>query len=519
VWPLVAAVAIAGGSYFGASELTRSAPAQAAAPAQTARPTPEPRTDVVAPASDLARAFRSVHSALKDAVVNINVTKKPAAQMIGPRGRARTPIPEQFRNMLPPGFDFDSPDAAPESPGGTGSGVIVSADGYILTNNHVVGEADDITVVLNDGRELKANLVGTDPKTDLAVVRVKADNLTFAKFGDSDALDVGDWVLAFGSPFGFSQTMTQGIISAKGRHVPIIANHNPALQGLTYENFLQTDAAINPGNSGGPLVNLKGEVVGINAAIASNTGAYNGIGFSIPSNDARYIMDSLIKNGKVVRGYLGIFIEDVDHPQSDSKAMVERARKEGFKGKGVLVPKLSASGPGASAGLQGGDIITALNGKSFASVDELRNQIARIAPNTKATLTVFRDGKTMDLTATVGTQPDTNQVAGLGLRGTDAADAMDASDLGISVQDVTGEVARRYGLKESKGVVVTRVSPRGLAADSVRPGDVILRVDRTDVTSAKQFTDALNAAKLDDGVKLIVRSDDGMDRLVYIEKK
>ncbi len=517
VWPLVAAIAIAGGTYFGAAGLTHSIPAIGATPSQTAKPTPEPKIAGLAPAFDLSEQFREVHNSLKDAVVNINVTKKPAAS-----GRGRMQIPDELRGMLPPGIDPDqlqSPDD--QEMQGTGSGVIVNADGYILTNNHVVNGADDISVTLNDGRELKAELVGTDPKSDLAVVRIKADHLTFAKFGDSDALDVGDWVLAFGSPFGFSQTMTQGIISAKGRtNLHIIDQNNPALQGLTYENFLQTDAAINPGNSGGPLVNLRGEVVGINAAIASNTGAYNGIGFSIPSNDAQYIMKSLMEHGKVVRGYLGIHIEDVNHPIPDHKGLVDRLHKDGFTGdKGVLVGDVTVDGPAANSGLQAGDVITAIDGKTFNTVDELRNQIARALPESKINLTIFRDGKTRPLSVTVGTQPDSIQQASLTRgRNSQHPDALDSKDLGISVEDLTDNQAKHYGLKA--GAIVSKVDSQGPAAEmGLKPGDVITRVNKTDVASSSDFTNAMKSADVADGVKLLVRTDDGLDRLVYIEKK
>jgi len=521
VWPLVAALAIAGGSYFGSVELTHPNAAVAASPQQeqSAKPTPEPRQEAVAPASELSRAFRTVHNALQDAVVNINVVKKGNAQ--ANVGRLRMQVPPQFRDMIPPDINPDNgADDVPEMQG-TGSGVIVSADGYIVTNNHVVSGASEISVTLNDSRELKAELIGTDPKTDLAVIRIKASDLTFAKLGDSDALEVGDWVLAFGSPFGFSQTMTQGIISAKGRHVPIIAMHDPSLQGMTYENFLQTDAAINPGNSGGPLVNLKGEVIGINAAIASNTGAYNGIGFSIPSNDVRYIMDSLIKNGKVVRGYLGVKIEDLDHPAPTDQKLADSIRKSGFKGGGVLVNSVEGSGPAGSAGLQPGDVITKIDGRSFKSPDDLRNYIARAKPQTKLNLDVYRDGKVQQVTVNVGTQPETLQLASQNTRRGAAEDnSADSKDLGISVEDLTGRQAQRMGLTQGKGVIVSRVAPNSLAADmGLQPGDVVTKVDRTDVASAKQFADAMDKAKLSEGVKLTVRGEDGMDRLVYIEKK
>ncbi len=362
VWPMVAAVAIAGGSYLGSFAVNHNV-ASAESPAATAKPTPTPTHDI-STAEDLSRNFREVHNALKDAVVNISVSKKMEGN-----GRTRMRLPQGFQlppgMQLPPGFgpnDMQPNDGGEEEVQGTGSGVIVDANGYILTNNHVVENTDDISVHLNDGRSLKAKVIGTDPKTDLAVVKIDADHLTYAKFGDSDALEVGDWVLAFGSPLGFEQSMTQGIISAKGRQIGIIGEHNPALRQLAYEDFLQTDAAINPGNSGGPLVNLHGEVIGINAAIASNTGTYSGIGFSIPSNESRtYVMDSLIKHGKVVRGYLAVQIEDINSPRKEDEALANSIKKAGFSGKGVLVPAVGENGPAAKGGVQAGDVITGLN--------------------------------------------------------------------------------------------------------------------------------------------------------------
>jgi len=466
--------------------------------------------ETVAPAQDLSRAFRAVHESLQDAVVNLNVTKKAVAQE----------MPEQLRGMLPPGME-DQLRSRSEQIEGTGSGVIVSADGYILTNNHVVENADDITVTLNDGRELKAKRIGTDPKTDLAVVKISADHLTFAKFGDSEGLQVGDWVLAFGSPFGFSQTMTQGIISAKGRHVPIIAQNDPSLRGMTYENFLQTDAAINPGNSGGPLVNLKGEVVGINAAIASRTGAYNGIGFSIPSNDAQYIMRSLIEHGKVVRGYLGIGIEDLGHPSPGSKPLVDSIKKSGYgSDKGVLVATVSPEGPAAKAGVEPGDVITSLNGKPVTNMDELRGQIARTAPNSKLTMSVFREGKNVDLTTTVGTQPDTAQPVAQANNPGRERGMTETGSLGVRVANIDPATAKRTGLTNGKGVVVEAVQPNSPAAEvGLEPGDVITKVNKTEVTSAQQFADSMKAAKLTDGVRLVVRTEDGMDRLVFVQKQ
>jgi serine protease Do len=515
VWPVVAAVAIATGSYFGSLGLMHSV-AVAESPAATAKPTPEPHTEAVAPAKELSLAFRNVHHALKDAVVNIQIVKKEAVQ----GGRTRMQLPPGF--SVPPGFpgfgQGDEGDAPEEEVRGTGSGVIVSADGYILTNNHVVEDATDIEVRLNDGRNLKAKVIGTDPKTDLAVVRIAADHLVYAKFGDSDATEVGDIVLAFGSPLGFEQTMTQGIISAKGRQIGIIAEHNSSLQGLSYEDFLQTDAAINPGNSGGPLVNLDGEVVGINAAIASNTGEYNGIGFSIPSNEARYIMDSLIKTGKVVRGFLGVAIEDINNPTDKDKPLADSIKNGGFSGNGILVNGIDTEGPAGKGGVQSGDVITALNGKPVESVNQLRNQIARTAPGTNVTLSVYRDNKTVELTFPLGTQPATRELA--------AAEGGDSSDvagnsLGIQhLRAVNDAEAHKYHLLPGHGVVVTDVDQNGVAAQGgLQPGDVITQVNGIHVSSPDEFNAAISKAKLSDGVRLHVRSADGMDRLLLLSSK
>jgi serine protease Do len=515
-WPLIAAIAISGGSYLGTLELQHNT-VRADTTAQTAKPTPEPKTETVAPANDLSRAFRTVHNALKDAVVNIHVTKKSVA-MNGQRRLQGFRLPEGFH--LPEGFEIPEMPEAPEAIEGTGSGVIVSPDGYILTNNHVVEDATEITVRLDDERELKAKVVGTDPKTDLAVVKITADHLTYAKFGDSDATEVGDWVLAFGSPLGFEQTMTQGIISAKGRQIGIIGGHNPALRGLTYENFLQTDAAINPGNSGGPLVNLKGEVIGINAAIASRSGQYNGIGFSIPSNDAKYIMESLIKHGKVIRGFLDVQIEDINHPAPTDQALVDSIKKQGFNGKGALVQKVDPEGPAGKGGVQSGDVITAIDGKPVDTVDTLRIRIARTAPGTKVTLSVFRDGKTTDLSFPVGKQPDRNPAFARGDEGTENPAVLDNKDLGISVTSLDKETAKKYHLDAGQGVIVTEVAPNSLAAGlGISEGDVITRVGKTPVDTPEQFTDAMGKMKLSEGVRMSIRSQDGMDRTVMVLKK
>ncbi|MCL2647386.1 MAG: Do family serine endopeptidase [Phycisphaerales bacterium] len=523
LWPLVAAIALAGGSYLGTVELNRNT-VRGDSPSQTAKPTPELPSESFAQANELSQAFRSVHRALEGAVVNIHVVNKNEGGG-GDNMQRRSRLPDGFQLPpgfeLPPGFgpnDMGGGGGAPRVVEGTGSGVIVSPDGYILTNNHVVDNATDITVTLNDGRDFKAKVVGTDPKTDLAVVKITADHLTYAKFGDSDVAEVGDWVLAFGSPFGLEQSMTQGIISAKGRSIGIIGSRNDAIRGYAYENFLQTDAAINPGNSGGPLVNLRGEVIGINTAIASNSGGYNGVGFAIPSNDARFIMDSLIQHGTVVRGFLNVKIEDFNRPMPQDQGLVDSIKKQGFTGKGALVSEVAPDGPAGKGGVQSGDVITAFNGKPVETVVAFRNQVARTAPGTKIDLTVFRDGKSVELSFPLGTQPAMN--AAYAENAEKGPAATENNELGIAVKSVDAATAKKYRLGNEKGVIVTDVAKDSLAGTlGIRPGDVITRVGKTDVNSAKELTDALAAEKLSEGLRLTLRSADGMERVVFVQKK
>jgi len=271
---------------------------------------------------------------------------------------------------------------------GQGSGFIISKDGYILINNHVVGDADLIKVKLSDGREFKAKVIGTDPQSDVAVIKIDATNLPVLRLGDSDKLEVGEWVIAIGNPFGLSQTVTVGVVSAKGRSRIGIND---------YEDFIQTDAAINPGNSGGPLVNIHGEAVGMNTAIFSRSGGYMGIGFAIPINMAKAIKDQLLKKGKVTRGWLGVVIQDIDE---------ELAKSFGLeKTEGVLIAEVSEGSPAEKAGLKQGDIILRLNGKKVDDLGELRNKIALTAPGTKVKLEVLRENKRRTIQVTIGEQP------------------------------------------------------------------------------------------------------------------
>jgi len=343
---------------------------------------------------DLSTAFRDVATAAKPSVVSIRATQVVRAGRSAPFGDVPM-FDSRLRDFFGDRFPVPSfPDELRRT--GQGSGVIISDDGYILTNNHVVADAKEIVVRLSDDREKRASIVGADPKTDLAVVKIEASGLHPAKFGDSDALEVGEWVLAIGSPFGLRQTLTAGIVSAKGR----------ANMGIVdYENFIQTDAAINPGNSGGPLLNLRGEVVGINTAIFSRSGGYMGIGFSIPVNMAERIQQRLIEDGKVTRGYLGVMIRELDE---------ERVAKLGLEENtgGVLVDRVVDAGPAAKAGLLPEDVILGLDGTPVSDVRRLRERVAAVAPGKVVELEILRAGKRRQVKVDISELPAGPRAAG-----------------------------------------------------------------------------------------------------------
>ncbi|KZK74136.1 MAG: protease [Pelodictyon luteolum] len=356
---------------------------------------------------------------------------------------------------------------------GLGSGVIVTDDGYILTNNHVIDGADAVFIRTSDNRRLDARVIGTDPKTDLAVIKVTARNLKPIVLGDSDRLRVGEWVIAIGSPLGenLARTVTQGIVSAKGR----------ANVGLAdYEDFIQTDAAINPGNSGGPLVNINGELVGINTAIASRTGGFEGIGFAVPSNMARKVMTALITKGKVTRGYLGVSIQDID--DNLAKAMqLERAE-------GALVGTVVARSPAAAAGIATGDVITTFNGAPVKGSVELRNTIAGLAPGTEVLLTFLREGMKRTVRVRLGQQPAPEAIA-------PGAQGEANRALWFTAAPLTTDQARNLG-PGSGHVVITSVDQSGNAYRAgLRKGDVILAVNRKPVDSFAAFGTAVRNLK------------------------
>ena len=353
--------------------------------------------------------------------------------------------------------------------GGMGSGVIVRPDGYILTNNHVVANADTVSVELTDGRTFKAKVVGTDAASDLAVLKVDGSNLQTLSLGNSDAVRVGDVVLAVGNPLGVGQTVTMGIVSAKGRATG-------AGEG-SYEDFIQTDAPINHGNSGGALVSTRGELIGINSQILSPSGGNIGIGFSIPANMARNVMTQLIDHGEVRRGRLGVTIQGITP---------ELARTLNLPGvNGALVSDVESGSPAAAAGVKRGDVITALNGSPVRNSNELRNEIAELLPGSQARLTVVRNGTEHQMTATLGQLASTSERR---LEGS----ASESGRFGLSVEPLTAETARELGVRATRGVVIAGVEPGSRAADAgLRAGDVIEQVDRKDVTSVEALRDAL----------------------------
>ncbi len=354
---------------------------------------------------------------------------------------------------------------------GLGSGVIVSPDGYILTNAHVVTGADEIKVSLNDGRELAAKVVGTDPKTDLAVIKIDADGLPAATFTDSDQLEVGDRVLAIGNPFGIGQTVTSGIISALGRGVGIIED------GQGYEDFIQTDASINPGNSGGALTDARGFVIGINTAILSRTGGFQGIGLAIPSNLARSVMEQLVANGKVVRGFIGVSVQNLT-PEMAEQFKLKNAD-------GALVAEVTPDSPASKAGIKSGDVITNFNGKPVKDGRTLRLAVAAVAPGSTAPITVNRDGKAEKLTIKVGNQPGEKTTAGRDVSGK----TEDTGTLnGVGVSDIDARIRRAYNIPAGvTGAVITDIDPDSAAAAAgLRPGDVIQEINREPVASADE---------------------------------
>ncbi len=405
----------------------------------------------------------------------------PAVVNIGSERKAqRTNAPglpegfEQFPFQLP-----QQPNQRPQLERGVGSGVIVSADGTILTNNHVVEDATKITVEMNNGKTYDAKVVGTDPPSDLAVLKIEAENLPFLTLGNSDNVRVGDIVLAIGNPLGIGQTVTAGIISAKGRRTGISDG--------SFEDFLQTDAPINRGNSGGALVNLNGELIGINSQILSGgaSGGNIGIGFSIPSNMAKSVMEQLIQNGKVRRGMLGINIQNIN---------AELAQGLGLKDtKGVLVSNVRAGSAADKAGIKRGDVITAINGETVEDANVLRNKVAGTLPGNEIKIKITRDGSEQEVSAMLDELSVETAQSETPQNQNEQQNPSQEGKLGLTLQPVTPEVTSQLNIPEdTKGLVVTQADPNGAAAlTGIRRGDVILEVNRQPVTTLDEMKSAL----------------------------
>lgn len=417
----------------------------------------------ITPQDIAANGFAEVVQKVQPAVVFVKIEKTVTI---------RNPFYDEFFEFFAPEFkEFFGPPMHKYKQRGMGSGVIVDKRGYILTNNHVVAGANKIKVKLYNGRTFNAKIVGTDPKTDLAVLKIKnpPKNLPVAVLGDSDKVKVGEWAIAIGNPFGLEHTVTVGVISAKGRSDIGIA---------AYEDFMQTDAAINPGNSGGPLVNIKGEVIGINTAIVA-TG--QGIGFAIPINMAKAVMKQIIEKGRVIRGWLGVAIQTLGPEEAESL---------GVKGGGVLVSKVFKGSPADKAGFKPGDIIIEYNGKRIKKARDLQKLVAETKPGTKVTIKIIRNGKPKQMTVKIAEMKE------------EAMAEEEGEDLlGIRVRDLTPELARKYNVEAEEGVVIVKIRPNSPADEAgLKVGDVIVKINNFRIKDVSDYRKAVSTLHKGDRV-------------------
>ena len=449
-------------------------------------------------AESLSRAFREASSRVLPTVVTIK-TAANSRTVIGPGGADNPFRGTPWEDL----FEGGGRQVIPRREG-LGSGVIIDRKGIILTNNHVVAESDRVIVELPDGREFPAKDIQTDPETDLAVIRIEApESLPAAVLGDSDALQIGDWVLAVGSPFGLEATVSAGIISAKGR----------TLEAAKRAQFLQTDAAINPGNSGGPLVNLRGEVVGINSAIFSRTGAYQGIGFAIPANLAKWVSDQLVREGHVQRAYLGVGVAAM------SPEVAERL--DAKPGQGVVVMEVVPDSPADKGGLRLGDVIMSFEAMPITTPAELQQAVEKRNVGSPVRVTFLRDGREQHARLQLEELPAASERNGSqGSRPRRNSPKSEAENaLGIDVQDLDARVARELGYEDrTAGVLVVSVDPNGAAdGKGISRGMLILRVGKTDVSNVDQFRRALANESLEKGILLLVGTPNG-SRFVVLKK-
>ncbi|NGX57796.1 MAG: Periplasmic serine endoprotease DegP [Chlamydiae bacterium] len=421
--------------------------------------------------------FTSVAKEAIPAVVSVKVEfqSTPQQKFLGSpfQQKGNDPFGDDFWNRF-----FQVPQRESRPSIGQGSGFLVSEDGYLLTNNHIVDNAETVTVTLKNGKEYEAKVIGRDPNTDVAVLKIEGKNFPYLKLGNSNILEVGQWVIAIGNPLGLSATLTVGVVSAIDR----------SNLGLTpIENFIQTDAAINRGNSGGPLLNLRGEVVGMNTAIATNTGGYMGIGFAIPSNLAEHIMEQLIHNGTFTRGYLGVVLQQVDHGLADAFDLDDV--------QGALVADVAKDSPAEKAGLKRGDVILRYNGKVVDNISVIRNAVSIMKPDEVIRLQVKRGKSIKNIDVKVGKHP-----------GNVVSASESVNQLGVQVTELTPDLKKKYGYDNEKGVVVSSVSAGSVAQlAGIKAGSLIISVNHQDVITPEEFYQNLNESDAGRPVLLLVK--------------
>jgi serine protease Do len=448
--------------------------------------------------TQLSEAQSEVAAVATPSVVNISTTRVIKSREEAPFDLFEDPF---FRRFF--GDQFPHPNIPKEhKEQSLGSGVIVSDDGYIVTNNHVIEKAQEIKVLLLNKKDYKAKLIGADPKTDIAVIKIDATGLPALPWGDSNKLKVGEIVFAIGNPFGLNQTVTMGIISAVGRANVGIAD---------YEDFIQTDAAINPGNSGGAMINARGELIGINTAILSRTGGYQGIGFAVPSSMARQVIDSLVKYKKVVRGWLGVSIQEVTSDLAEEFSVRDL--------KGALVSGVMKGSPAEKAGIKQGDVILQFNGKTVEDTGHLRNMVSQTPVGSRVKVAVLRQKKELELEVAIAELPKkmAESPAGEGESG-EAPEEESTVLSGMSVRDLTPDISRRFGLEEGeKGVVVMKVETNSRVYEAgVRPGDVILQINQKSVSTLEEYKKIASKIKAKERILLLIRRK-GQDLFVSVK--
>ena len=473
-------------------------------PAPALPPVAEISEEDIAAAQRISRVFNTVARNVSGAVVHIesvtNGSDDEESESFGPK------LPEDLEKFFGPGFKFEGPRRKSTPPRrGLGSGVIIRSDGYVVTNHHVVKGADKVKVILADGSAFDAEWVRHDQPTDLALIKIDVEGLPSLEFANSDAVQVGDWVIASGNPFGLDNTVTQGIVSYLGRSdVPV----------SIYRNFIQTDAAINPGNSGGPLVNLRGQVIGINTAIVSRTATFAGIGFAIPSNTVKFVTDQLMKGEQVVRSYLGVGLQ----PNDLTLPLAKSFGRDNTDG--ALVVKVMPDTPAGKSGLKVDDIILTFDGKTIRNNSHLQSVVSQTPPGKTVKVEVWRDGKKQTIDVELEQMPeDFFKTPGMSGPDYEAKPGEEAfEDLGLKLQDLNSESAEKYNHTGLKGALIVDVEADSEAARlGLRPGDLVLKVDGEEVSSVEEFSAAVKDGTDKGGVRLFVRSPEGVSRNVFLQ--